>query len=214
METIIFSVLFLAGITLITALFWSFCLIVRGDDGAVGISQVIFFLCCIFFPCTIPVALVLLAISLPLIPVLLILCVLALALLPLLFLANSFKNRFFPASNLRTLFEVDDQQNHTQSSYNAPSNGSNQVAPEEISTSNSMPVFLRKRAQRLGLTSASAPVPIPTPGSSSHPANSANGQPTVSSQSAPVEPVDPTLLPPSEDVPGQTIYRRIIPIKP
>jgi hypothetical protein len=136
------------------------------------------------------------------------------ALLPILFLAYWIKKLFFPASNFRTLFEVDDQQNHTQSSYNAPSNGSNQVSPEEISTSNSMPVFLRKRAQRLGLTSASAPVPIPTPGSSSYPANSANGQPTVSSQSAPVDPVDPTLLPPSDDVPGQTIYRRIIPIKP
>jgi hypothetical protein len=137
-----------------------------------------------------------------------------LPLLPLVFLAIWLKNRFFPTFNFRTLFELDDQQSSSNSSYNAPSNGSNQAAPEEISTSNSMPVFLRKRAQRLGLTSASAPVPIPTPGSSSHPANSANGQPTVSSQSAPVEPVDPTLLPPSEDVPGQTVYRRIIPIKP
>jgi hypothetical protein len=209
METIIFSVLFLAGITLITALFWSFYLIVRGDDGAVGISQVIFFLCCVFFPCTIPVALVLLAISLPLIPVLLILCVLALASLPLLFLANSFKNRFFPTFNFRTLFELDDQQSSSNSAYTGSPNGSNQAVPEEISTSNSMPVFLRKRAQSLGLTS------VPTPGSSSHPANSANGQPTVSSQPAPEDdPVDPTLLPPSEDVPGQTVYRRIIPIQP
>jgi hypothetical protein len=141
-------------------------------------------------------------------PFLLLVLQILLPLLPLVFIAIWLKNRFFPTFNFRTLFEVDDQQSSSNSAYNAPSNGSNQVAPEEISTSNSMPVFLRRRAQRLGLTS------VPVPGSSSHPANSANGQPTVSSQPAPVEPVDPTLLPPSEDVPGQTIYRRIIPIKP
>jgi hypothetical protein len=141
-------------------------------------------------------------------PFMLLVLQILLPLLPLVFVAIWLKNRFFPTFNFRTLFEVDDQQSSSNSAYTGSPNGSNQVAPEEISTSNSMPVFLRKRAQRLGLTS------VPTPGSSSHPANSANGQPTVSSQPVPVEPIDPTLLPPSEDIPGQTVYRRIIPIKP
>jgi hypothetical protein len=129
-----------------------------------------------------------------------------LPLIPLVFIAIWLKNRFFLTSNIRPLFGVNDQQNYTQSSYNAPSNGSDQVPTEEIPANNSMPVFLRKRAQRLGFT--------PTPSPSPNVGNAQAAQSVESSQPVPVDPIDPTLLPPSEDVPGQTVYRRIIPIQP
>jgi hypothetical protein len=130
-----------------------------------------------------------------------------LPLLPLVFIAIWLRNRFFPTSNFRPLFQREDQsQNSSNSSYTAPSNSSNQVPTEEIPANNSMPVFLRKRAQRLGLS--------PNPSHSSDATNSQTAQSVESSQLVQAEPVDPTLLPPSEDVPGQTVYRRIIPIQP
>ncbi len=129
------------------------------------------------------------------------------ALLPILFLLFWVKKLFFPTFRFQSLFQREDQsQNSSNSSYTSPSSDLEQVGAEEISSNNSMPVFLRKRAQRLGLT--------PTPSPSLNGANALPAQLVESSQPVPAESVDPTLLPPSEDIPGQTVYRRIIPIQP
>jgi hypothetical protein len=129
------------------------------------------------------------------------------ALLPILFLAYCIKELFFPTFRFQSLFQRQFQsQNSSNSSYASSSNDLEQVGAEEIPSNNSMPIFLRNRAQRLGLTPTASPSP-----------NASNSQPTQSlesSQPVPAEPIDPTLLPPSEDVPGQTVYRRIIPIQP
>jgi signal transduction histidine kinase len=131
-----------------------------------------------------------------------------LPLLPLVFIAIWLKNRYFPTFSFQSLFQREDQsQNSSNSSYTSPLSDLEQLGAEEIPSNNSMPVFLRKRAQRLGLTQSPSSIPNAT--------NPQPAQPTVSSQPVPpAEPIDPTLLPHSEDVPGQTVYRRIIPIKP
>jgi hypothetical protein len=130
---------------------------------------------------------------------------LCLALLPIGFTAFWIKKRFFPAFSFRALFEVNNPSQGLTNSLTTPNN-LEQVGSEEIPSNNSMPIFLRKRAQRLGLT--------PDPSSNPNASNSQAAQSAESSQPVPAEPIDPTLLPPSEDVPGQTVYRRIIPIQP
>jgi hypothetical protein len=127
------------------------------------------------------------------------------ALLPILFLAYWIKKLFFPTFSFLSLLQREEQsQNSSNSSVTDSANNLEQISTEDTLSNRSTPVFLRKRAQRLGLTPTASPN-----ASNSQPAQSAE-----SSQPVPVEPIDPTLLPPSEDVPGQTVYRRIIPIQP
>jgi hypothetical protein len=130
-----------------------------------------------------------------------------LPLLPLVFIAIWLKNRYFPTFSFQSLFQREEQSQNSSNSFVTDSaNNLEQISTEDTLSNRSTPVFLRKRAQRLGLTPTASPSP-----------NVGNAQPAQSvesSQPPPAEPIDPTLLPPSEDVPGQTVYRRIIPIQP